>query len=83
MPKSKLEKQKEAEDRAKIRSKRTNKDQLSHLDALFGQGLGAAKERAKLIARIEQDSRPKKKSEEASSDEKPKKKSRKKAEITE
>lgn len=82
MPKSKLEKQKEAEDRAKTRAKRTNKDQLSHLDALFGQGNGAAKERAKLIARIEQDSKPKKKAED-SSEEKPKKKTRRKTEVTE
>ena len=82
MTKSKLEKQKEAEDRAKIRAKRSHKDQLSHLDSLFGQGNGAAKERAKLIARMEQDSKPKKKAED-SSEEKPKRKSRKKAEVTE
>ena len=60
MPKSKLEKQKEAEDRAKLRAKRAHKDQLSLLDAKFGQGTGAQKERTRLIALIEEASKPKK-----------------------
>lgn len=50
--KSKLEKQKEAEARLKIRSKRSHKDQLDHLDAKFGKDQGAAKERNKLMALI-------------------------------
>lgn len=76
--KSKLQKQKEAEERAKIRAKRSNKDQIAHLDALFGTGHCATKERAKLLARIEQERKPRK--EEASSEEKPKKRGRKKNE---
>jgi hypothetical protein len=76
MPKSKLQKQKESEERAKTRAKRSNKDQISHLDSLFGAGQCATKERAKLLTRIEQERKPRK--EEASSEEKPKKTRKKK-----
>lgn len=72
--KSKLEKQKEAEQRAKIRSKRSHKDQLDHLDAIFGKDQGAAKERAKLKALIE---KPVK-----SEEDRPKKEKRKKAKAS-
>jgi len=48
--KSKLEKQKEAEARFKIRAKRSPKDQLDHLDSIFGKNQGASKERNRLIA---------------------------------
>lgn len=51
--KSKLEKNKEAEERAKARSKRSHKDQLALLDAKFGSNQGAAKERARLKGLIE------------------------------
>lgn len=79
MPKSKLEKQKQAEERARVRAKRAHKDQLSLLDAKFGSGVGAQKERTRLIALIEEASRPKKKdTKDASAEEKPKK-SRKKS----
>ena len=59
MPKSKLEKQKEAEDRALIRSKRSHKDQISRLDSLFGKEKGAIKERTRLISLIEKHKSPK------------------------
>ena len=76
MPKSKLEKQTQAEERAKARAKRSHKDQVSHLDSLFGSGKGAAKERAKLADRIERERKPKEEGEE-----KPKKSRRKKADA--
>lgn len=61
MPKSKLEKQKEAEKRAEDRSKRSDKDQISRLDSIFGAGVGAARERARLLGKIDsEDSKPKK-----------------------
>jgi len=37
-----------AEDRAEARANRTAQQQLGRLDALLGEGLGAAKERARL-----------------------------------
>lgn len=46
--KSKLQKNKEAEERNQIRSKKSHKDQLLVLDSIFGKGRGAAKERARL-----------------------------------
>lgn len=61
MPKSKLEKQKEAEKRSALRAKRSHKDQISKLDSLFGPGAGAAKERARLLNLIEEEKKPKKK----------------------
>ena len=79
MPKSKLEKQKEAEERANARAKRSHKDQISRLDSLFGQGTGAVKERAKLLARME--TKPKKADEE--SEDKPRTNSRKKSDVKE
>lgn len=58
MPKSKLEKQDQAAARAAEREKRGHKGQVAHLDSLFGQGQGAAKERARLKSLME--SKPKK-----------------------
>lgn len=72
MRRSKLEKNKEAEERAEQRSKRSHKDQLAVLDSRLGKGVGATKERARLNALIEN---PSKSSE---SEEKPKKKRSKK-----
>lgn len=46
--KSKLEKQKEADERNKARAKRSHKDQLDHLDSIFGVGVGATRERTRL-----------------------------------
>lgn len=48
MPRSKLEKQKEAEERSALRAKMGHKEQIAALDARFGKGLGAAKERSRL-----------------------------------
>lgn len=80
MPKSKLEKQKEAEERAKLRAKRGHKDQISSLDAKFGAGVGAQKERTRLLGLIEEASRPKKEAKkdvEKEAKEKPKRKKKK------
>lgn len=74
MPKSKLEKQSSAAARNDARNKRGHKGQIAHLDALFGPGQGAAKERARLKALVEEASRPKKKEPEAQ--ERPKKSKR-------
>ena len=41
-----------ADQRAEETKGRTPQQQLAHLDRLFGAGLGAAKERAKLARRI-------------------------------
>ena len=48
MPKSLMEKQKEANERQIARNKRSPKDQLAKLDSMFGKGLGAKKEREKI-----------------------------------
>ena len=69
MPKSKLEKQKQAEERSKGRAKISHKDQMSHLDAKFGKDQGAAKERTRLSSLIQ--------SAVTASSEKPKKKKKK------
>lgn len=53
MRRSKLEKNKEAEERADKRSKRSHKDQLAILDSKFGKGVGATKERERLNALLE------------------------------
>jgi hypothetical protein len=53
MRRSKLEKQQQAEDRNKARSKRSPQDQISRLDSIFGAGLGATKERTRLQKIIE------------------------------
>jgi hypothetical protein len=75
--KSKLEKQKEAEERAQLRAKRSHKDQIAHLDSIFGKDIGAAKERSRLKALVEGSKAVKKEAPESSSSDKPKK-SRKK-----
>jgi len=75
MPKSKLEKQTEAEARAQERAKRSHKDQVAHLDAVFGPGQGAAKERARLKSLL--DGRSNSTQEESDQSDKPKKKARK------
>lgn len=80
MPKTKLEKQKDAEARSQQRSKRSHKDQLGHLDSLFGPGQGAAKERARLKGLIEGPSKAAKsqpETEGGEATEKPRKKTRK------
>lgn len=73
MPQSKLEKQSAASARNEARNKRGHKGQISHLDALFGPGQGAAKERARLNTLVEESSKPKKKEPDAEAGEKPKK----------
>lgn len=55
------------------RSKRTDAQQLEHLDKLFGKGQGAVKERAKLKARIAEAKKPAK----------PKQAAKKKAKVEE
>lgn len=72
MPQSKLEKQNAALNRNEAREKRGHKGQIAHLDALFGPGQGAAKERARLKALVEEGSKPKKKEPQAEAGEKPK-----------
>jgi len=37
------------------RNERTDQEQLERLDSVFGPGLGAQKERARLLARIEKE----------------------------
>lgn len=59
MPKSLLLKQQEAKERQDKRDKRSPADQLSHLDSVFGKNLGAKKERAKLLSRIDKGDEPK------------------------
>jgi hypothetical protein len=80
--KSKLEKQKEAEERAAHRSKMSHKDQIARLDSSFGKDLGATKERARLKALIEGAKSPKsqKETSEPNPSEKPKKNRKKKNE---
>jgi len=56
MPKSKLQKQEEAKQRQIQRNKRSIKDQLSHLDSIFGKDKAAQKERKKLNALLEKQS---------------------------
>lgn len=72
MPQNKLEKQNAASNRNEARTKRGHKGQIAHLDALFGPGQGAAKERARLKVLVEEASRPKKKEPESEAGEKPK-----------
>jgi len=43
----------EAQERAEARGKRSPQKQLARLDRLFGEGKGAARERARLAAEIE------------------------------
>ena len=78
--KSKLEKQKEAEERATHRSKMSHKDQIARLDSSFGKDLGATKERARLKALIE--GVKKKETSEPNPTEKPKKTRKKKEETS-
>lgn len=68
MRRSKLEKQKEAQERSSLRAKRSHNDQLAVLDSRLGKDQGAKKERSRLKLLLE---KPKDKEEESS---KPKKK---------
>ena len=61
MKRSKLEKNKEAEERAKERARISNKDQLAVLDSRLGKDVGATKERARLKILIENQQESKKK----------------------
>ena len=70
MPKSKLIKQQEAMQRQALRDKKSASDQINVLDSIFGKGLGAIKERAKLNNIINKKSEPAKETE----NDKPKKK---------
>jgi hypothetical protein len=51
----KQERKTEATVRAEERAKLTDKQQLARLDKMFGKGKGAARERAKLAARMKAD----------------------------
>lgn len=53
MPSKKDDRRKRAMERQEARAQRTPQEQLRILDERFGEGRGAAKERAKLKARIE------------------------------
>lgn len=53
MRRSRKEKREEAEARQRAAEERTPQEQLARLDAMFGSGVGAKKERAKLLARIQ------------------------------
>jgi|688.fasta_scaffold591283_2 hypothetical protein len=82
MPKSLLLKQQEAKERQSERNKRSPKDQISHLDSIFGKDLGAKKEREKLLALIKKQSeKPEKveKVEKVEKSEKTEKKTKKKS----
>lgn len=52
MAKNKLAKQQEAKQRQEKRDKRNHKEQLSHLDSIFGKDVGAKKERERLLSLI-------------------------------
>jgi hypothetical protein len=68
MKRSKLEKNKEAEERAKERARISNKDQLAVLDSRLGKDVGATKERARLkilIENAQQESKKKRKTKES------------------
>jgi len=71
MGKNKLIKQQEANQRQEKRNKRSHKEQLAHLDAVFGKDIGAKKERNRLLELIN-------KKEDNKEEEKPKKKKKKK-----
>lgn len=73
MPQSKLQKQNAALTRNDARAKRGHKGQIAHLDALFGPGRGATKERTRLKSLLEGSSKPKKKDSEAEAQERTKK----------
>jgi hypothetical protein len=70
MGKSKLIKQQEANQRQEKRNKINHKEQLSHLDAVFGKDIGAKKERNRLLTLINK--------KEDDKEEKPKRKKKKK-----
>lgn len=73
MGKSKLIKQQEANQRQEKRDKRSAKEQLAHLDSVFGKDIGAKKERNRLLELIN-------KKEDKKEEDKPKKKRKKKDE---
>jgi len=47
--KTKEEKRRDCETRLAERKKRSNHEQLQHLDVLLGKGIGAKRERARLM----------------------------------
>ena len=53
MRRSKLEKQKEAQERSALRAKRSHNDQLALLNSRLGKDQGAKKERSKLKILLE------------------------------
>jgi hypothetical protein len=73
MGKNKLLKQQEAKQRQDKRDKISPKEQLSHLDSIFGKDVGAKKERDRLLSLINKKSEKKE-----TKEEKPKKKKKKK-----
>ncbi len=54
MPSKKEDRRRRANERQETRAKRTPEEQLRLLDDRFGPGLGAAKERARLQALIDE-----------------------------
>lgn len=79
MGKSKLIKQQEANQRQEKRNKRSPKEQLAHLDSVFGKDIGAKKERNRLLELINK-KEEKKQDKKEDKEEKPKKKKKKKDE---
>ena len=57
MPSRKDDRRRRATERQETRAKRTPQEQLRILDERFGEGKGAAKERARLAALIEAEER--------------------------
>lgn len=53
MQRNRAARQAEAKERAAVRASISDAEQLARLDAMFGKGQGAKKERARLQARIE------------------------------
>ena len=80
MPKSKLIKQQEAQQRQVVRNKRSTSDQINVLDGIFGKGLGAIKERTKLNNTLNKRTQPVEETEDA---DKPKKKKTRSKKIKE
>ena len=53
MQRNRAQRKADAKERAAVRASISDAEQLARLDAMFGEGNGAKKERAKLKARIE------------------------------
>ena len=56
--KTKMQRREDAAEIAKERASRTNQQQLDILDLRLGKGIGAKKERARLLSLIEAEARP-------------------------